>query len=117
MQRRFFMPTFLSLLAIALLPFAARAQAPLEAPDVVVEVEGMSCPFCAYGIEKKLKKVEGVERLAVHLEAGKVEITLKEGARVSEERLREAVVKAGFEARTITFVNERARAAAPPRGR
>ncbi|MGQ0702885.1 MAG: hypothetical protein ACT4PM_07100, partial [Gemmatimonadales bacterium] len=26
-------------------------------------VHGMSCPFCAYGLEKKLWKLEGLDRL------------------------------------------------------
>ena len=25
-----------------------------------LRVDGLACPFCAYGIEKKLKKTEGV---------------------------------------------------------
>lgn len=117
MQRILFIPTLLSLLFLALMPLAAQAQKTIEDPDIVIEVDGLACPFCAYGIEKKLKKIAGVEKLAVHLEAGKVEIKLKEGARVSEERLKEAIADAGFEARTITFVNEQARADTPPRDR
>ncbi len=103
----------LGLLLAAAAALPARAQDALEKPDVVLEVDGLSCPFCAFGIEKKLKKIDGVAHLAVHLEAGKVELKMKEGATVSEERLLQAVKEAGFTARRITFFNERVRAGAP----
>ena len=47
--------------------------------------------------------------LSVLLEEGKVQLKLKEGATVSEERIQQAVADAGFEARSIVFVNEKAR--------
>ena len=82
----------------------------IEDPDVIIEVDGLSCPFCAYGIEKRLKKIDSVDELSVLLEEGKVQLKLKEGATVSEERLQQAVADAGFEARSIVFVNEKAKA-------
>lgn len=90
-----------------------QAQDALEDPDIVLEVNGMSCPFCAFGIEKKLKKLDGVDQLTVHLEAGTVEMKLEDGATLSEERLRKAITDAGFTPGTITFINEEARASAP----
>ena len=103
---------FLSVIFLGVLVTPVKAQETIEAPDVVLEVDGLSCPFCAFGIEKKLKKIKNVEQIAVHLEEGKVEIKLKEGTTLSEERLREAVADAGFAPRSITFVNEKARAPA-----
>ncbi len=82
----------------------------IEDPDVIIEVDGLSCPFCAYGIEKRLKKIDSVAELSVLLEEGKVQLKLKEGATVSEERIQQAVADAGFEARSIVFVNEEAKA-------
>ncbi len=32
---------------------------------VKIEVDGLSCPFCAFGLKKKLKKIEGVEKVDV----------------------------------------------------
>ncbi len=82
----------------------------LDEPDIIIEVDGLACPFCTFGIEKKLKKIEGVDELVVYLEEGKVEMSLKEGATVSEEQIEKAIAEAGFEARSITFVNENAKA-------
>ncbi len=92
------------------LPARAQDDKIIENPDVIIEVAGLSCPFCAYGIEKRLKKIDSVDELSVLLEEGKVQLKLKEGATVSEERLQQAVADAGFEARSIVFVNEKAKA-------
>ncbi|MCH7638442.1 MAG: heavy-metal-associated domain-containing protein [Bacteroidetes bacterium] len=81
----------------------------IEDPDIIIEVDGIACPFCAYGIEKRLKRIDGVAELSVLLEEGRVQLKMDEGATVSEERLREAVAEAGFEARSIVFVNEEVR--------
>ena len=101
-----------ALFATVVLAPQARAQDDkrLEDPDVIIEVDGLACPFCAYGIEKRLKKIDGVAELSVLLEEGKVQLKLAEGATVSEERLQKAVAEAGFETRSIVFVNEAAKA-------
>ena len=36
----------------------------------VMRVDGLACPYCAYGIERKLKKIEGVEQIDVDLDNG-----------------------------------------------
>ncbi len=106
---------FLLLAQFATMALAPHARAQddkrIEEPDVIIEVDGLACPFCAYGIEKRLKKIDGIAELSVLLEEGKVHLKLKEGATVSEERLQKAVADAGFEARRVVFVNEKAKAA------
>ncbi|MFV1981265.1 MAG: heavy-metal-associated domain-containing protein, partial [Rhodothermia bacterium] len=82
----------------------------IKDPDIVVEVNGLSCPFCAYGIEKRLKKIEGVEDLSVLLEEGKVQLKMEEGVTVSEDRIKKAIDEAGFEMRSVEFINEKTKA-------
>jgi mercuric ion binding protein len=93
-----------SLFAIALLhaPLLS-AQSADESPNVTVGVDGLTCPFCAYGIEKKMLEIDGVASVAVQLDAGAVELWFNEGATISEERIREAVGEAGFEVRGILW--------------
>lgn len=111
MNRRTFTGTvFSGLLSTGMASKLAPSTTSLDEPDIIIEVDGLACPFCTYGIEKKLKKIEGVEELVVYLEEGKVEMTLKEGMAVSEEQIEKAITEAGFEARSITFVNENAKA-------
>ncbi len=100
----------LVVLGLAALPAIAAAQTGAQPagevqPDttrqVIVQVDGMSCPFCAYGLEKKLSKLEGVERIEISLEQGKAVLTLEEGASVTDEALEKAVGDAGFTLRKI----------------
>ena len=93
---------FALLLGIASAPHA-QAQNKIEYPDVTIVVDGLACPFCAYGLEKKLKKLEGVEALTVDMKEGQVQIKLKEGATVTEEQISEAVTDAGFTVTEITY--------------
>ncbi len=37
-----------------------------------LQADGLTCPFCAYGIEKKLSAIEGVEMLDIDIESGSV---------------------------------------------
>ncbi len=77
---------------------AAQAQEPRQ---IQVTILGMSCPFCAYGVEQKLKRLEGVEGLEVVLSTGLATLTLEEEADLSNELLLETVKVAGFEAAKI----------------
>lgn len=79
-------------LVTALMATAAMA----SGPEYRIEVKGLSCPFCAYGIEKQLNKVEGVEALETNIEAGTVTVTMEEGQQLTESQAAEAVDKAGF---------------------
>lgn len=62
----------------------------------VVGVDGMACPFCAYGIEKKLRGLDGVESLEIRIKDGEVDVTVAEGGTVTPKHLDEAVKEAGF---------------------
>ncbi len=67
-----------------------------------LQVDGLACPFCAYGIEKKLSAIDGVDKIDVDIKAGQVIVTLAAGASLSEERARQAVTEAGFTLRAFT---------------
>ncbi len=72
-----------------------------QSPSAVIKVDGLSCPFCAYGLEKKLKQVNGVTKVEVEIKTGKVIVTLKPDLKVTDEALKKAVEKAGFTPRAI----------------
>ncbi len=62
----------------------------------VIGVDGMSCPFCGYGLEKKLRKMKDVESVTLDLNEGEAVVIAKAGTMISEESLRKAVHDAGF---------------------
>ena len=62
-----------------------------------LRVNGMTCPFCAFGIEKKLRAVEGVEEVNVLLDEGEIRLTLATGNSCTVREFEKAVEQAGFE--------------------
>jgi len=70
--------------------------------SAIIQVDGLSCPFCTYGLEKHLKKVVGVEGVDINMKSGEAIVRLRSGAQVDDAALRQAVKKAGFTARGIT---------------
>jgi len=75
-------------------------------PDVVMEVDGLACPFCAYGIEKKLKEIDGVDSIEIMFEEGRIELTFSDERVPEEDELRNAVTDAGFTVRKVTWHRE-----------
>ena len=67
-----------------------------------LRVDGLSCPFCAYGIEKKLIHTEGVESVTVDLEKGLVIVNVQEGVVLTEAQLKQLVEDAGFTPRSMS---------------
>ena len=61
-----------------------------------LRVDGLACPFCAYGIEKQLKAVKGVEKVDVDIKTGHVNVTVAEGTAFDEATAKKAVTDAGF---------------------
>lgn len=37
-----------------------------------VNVDGLGCPFCAYGLEKKIKKLKGIKKVKIDMEEAKL---------------------------------------------
>jgi copper chaperone CopZ len=66
-------------------------------------VDGLACPFCAYGLEKKINTIDGVENLYINLKDGFVSFEVPRENKPDEEKLKEIVEDAGFVAREISF--------------
>ncbi len=66
-------------------------------------VDGLACPFCAYGLEKKIKKVDGAKDLFIEINEGYITFTVPTSKKPSEEALQKLVKEAGFTVRSITY--------------
>jgi mercuric ion binding protein len=86
----------------ALVAMHAQAKPPVYA----LAVDGLACPFCAYGIEKKLKAINGVVGLEVDIAKGVVRVTMAEGAKLDEAAARKAVEAAGFTLRRFDRIEK-----------
>ncbi len=61
-----------------------------------VHVHGLACPFCVYGLERSIGKIEGVDSVAVSLKTGLIRIAVRDGVALDEALVRETVKDAGF---------------------
>ncbi len=78
------------------------AAAKVDQPrQIQITILGMSCPFCAYGVQQKLKKLDGVAELEVVLETGIATLKLEDDADLSNDLLKKTVIEAGFEVAKI----------------
>ncbi len=71
-----------------------------------VGVDGLACPFCAYGVEKQLQKLDGVQSVKVDIAKGNVVVTMKDNQRLQRKHAEQAVKKAGFSLRSFDRVQE-----------
>jgi len=67
-----------------------------EINNVEMQVDGMTCPFCVYGIEKKLEALGEVKDASSNLKTGIVDIKLEGNGPLDIERLNEAIRESGF---------------------
>lgn len=70
---------------------------------VKIDVDGLSCPFCAYGLEKKLKKIETVSNIEIYLEKGIAVFSVAKDKKPTKEILEKIVTEAGFTPNGIAF--------------
>lgn len=87
-----------ALAALLLLAALAIGSAAAEDPPVRYRlfVDGLACPFCAYGAEKQLRDIKGVSELRTDIVSGHVTLTLTGRETLEETTARRAVEAAGF---------------------
>lgn len=66
-----------------------------------IRVDGLACPYCAYGIEKKLNELEGIKFIDMDLEKGIVTVEAY-GVKLEDQQLRQLFQDAGFTYRSKT---------------
>ena len=67
-----------------------------SATIITAKVNGLVCDFCAQALKKVFKKQEEVESLNVDLNAGLVEIALKEGRNLDDELVKSLIRSSGY---------------------
>ncbi len=87
---------------IALLMWCASVLA--DGTQYRMRVDGMACPYCAYGIEKNLKKIVGVDQIDFDLDNGLVTVNVAEGVTLSDEQMTKLFNDAGFTFRSMSKV-------------
>jgi len=86
----------LKLLIAALVALAGVVSAQSETDRYLLYVDGLACPFCAYGIEQQLMKSDGADELETDVEKGRVVIVMADGQALERATVERAVDDAGF---------------------
>jgi len=73
---------------------------------IKMEVNGMACPYCAYGMEKELKKVSGVDDVKIKLKEGLAYISTLKKQEPLKENLALIIKNAGFTPGKIEYSNK-----------
>jgi len=75
-------------------------------PTYTLTADGLACPFCAYGIEKQLGKIDGVEAVTTDIKSGTVTVVMAQDTVLERQDAEEAVTKAGFTLRDFSKNDE-----------
>lgn len=78
-----------------------------QQPAYNVGVDGLACPFCAYGVEKQLQKLDGVARVETDIKQGQVVVQMLDDKTLERIQVEEAVEKAGFSLRSFEQADEK----------
>ena len=62
----------------------------------MVQVDGLGCPFCAYGLEKKFKEFKGIKKVKIDIETGDFSFSFPSENALSMEAVIKQVEKAGY---------------------
>lgn len=68
----------------------------IRADQVMLTVEGLSCPLCATNVDRQLARLPGVSKVTINLGDGTLFIDVKPGESVSQSALRHAIEEAGY---------------------
>lgn len=61
-----------------------------------MRVDGLACPFCAYGVEQKLEALAGVKATYIDINRGVVEARVSDSTRFTPKQMKRLFSEAGF---------------------
>jgi copper chaperone CopZ len=82
-------------------PPSSDSSAPAAPADIVITVDGMVCSFCVQGVERTMRRIDGVADVALSLESKTISLWMKPDGTVEDAFLRDQIKASGFDARDI----------------
>lgn len=61
-----------------------------------IQVYGLNCPYCAYGVQKKIEAIHGVKSVDVNLPKGLVTVRTADGVTLRPDEMTWVINAAGF---------------------
>ena len=88
-------------IALMIIVLLGSAPALADGTQYRMRVDGLACPYCAYGIEKNLKKIDGVEKIDVDLNNGLVTVNVAAGVTLTDAQMAKLFTDSGFTFRSM----------------
>ncbi len=85
-----------------ILALSSPAWADEAAHRYLLQVDGLACPFCAYGLEKNFRAIDGVKSIDIDLERGLLTLHTRPGTHFTAAQLEALVDDAGYTLRAVT---------------
>lgn len=79
----------------------SRAEENSNTKKVVLKIEGMSCPTCAFGLERVLKRLDGVVDANVNYSKKEARVKYKEGKVMVDDMVEAISKQTGFRATPV----------------
>ncbi len=90
MKKTIMTTMFIAMLAI----FSVNAQKQMD--KFMIQVDGLGCPFCAYGLEKKFKEFKGIKNVKIDIETGDFSFSYPAEKELTMSDVIKQVEKAGY---------------------
>ena len=83
----------ITVVSVFLFPMALMAS---ELQVIDIDIEGMSCKFCAHSVQKKMTKLPYVKKAEVNIDTKKAHIVVAEGQQANIDELKQKILDSGF---------------------
>lgn len=90
-----------SILPLFSIGLVAQAQSNANYDTFTVQVDGIGCSFCAYGLEKKFKELKGLKKTTIDLETGTFTFLFPTQEALTVAQVKQQVAAAGYTAVTV----------------
>jgi len=91
-------------LFVAMVGFNNPVNAQTDKDEITVQVDGLGCPFCAYGLEKKFKEFKGIKHVLIDMETGILTFDYPVKDSLQIKQIKDKVVDAGYTPVSVDIV-------------
>jgi len=98
MKKSIIVALFLTLIV----QFSVSAQSGID--TFMVQVDGLGCPFCAYGLEKKFKELKGIKNIKIAIATGGFSFGYPAEKALTMQTVKSQVEKAGYTPVTLKII-------------
>ena len=78
-------------------------QSKKDIDEFTVQVEGLGCPFCAFGLEKRFKDLKGIKKINIEMKTGTLTFEYPTEKKLTIVEVEKQVEKAGYTPTSVSI--------------